>query len=112
MDEQSKAEMLEDLISELKTDDTEVNESLLKAKLNNAIREIKREINYPSNFSEDAIMKDLEKYYGNIHDLTIYDYNQIGAEGETSHSENGTSRTWKSRRDCFLGIVSYAQSVS
>lgn len=112
MNERDKEQMLADLIVELTDGETEVDTARLSQKLNNAIREVIRALNYPKSFTDAWIERDLKDYYGNIHDLTIYDYNQMGAEGETSHNENGTSRTWKSRKECFNGIVAYAKALS
>lgn len=111
MNEQDKEKMLEELIAELSGSETEIDTAKLSSKLNNAIREVKLAVNYPSHYTDEQIASDLEQYYGNIHDLTLYDYNQIGAEGEISHNENGTNRTWKSRRECFTGIIRFAKSV-
>lgn len=111
MNEQDKAQMLADLTAELTDGETEVDVAVLTLKLNNAIREVIRAINYPSYYSAQRISNDLVNYYGNIHDLTLYDYNQIGAEGESAHNENGTSRTWKSRKECFNGIVAFANGL-
>lgn len=111
MNEQDKALMLADLTAELSSDATEVDTALLTAKLNNAIRDVIRAINFPPYYTAKQREDGLIKYYGNIHDLTIYDYNQIGAEGEVSHNENGTNRTWKSRKECFNGIVAFAQGL-
>lgn len=102
-----ESELLEDLSSEIEISDGD-SDSLkkLSAKIKNAIREVKRTRNYPKSYTDDVIAEDLYCYYSNIHDLALYDYNQIGAEGQTGHNENGTSRNWKSRRDCLIGVVS------
>lgn len=102
-----ESELLEDLSSELliKEDDSDSLKQL-QLKIKNAIREVKRARNYPKSYADDVIAEDLNCYYSNIHDLALYDYNQIGAEGQSSHSENGTSRNWKSRSDCLIGVVS------
>lgn len=109
-------ELLTQLIADLCTDldiknDTEDSEyKKLISKLNSAIRAIIVEINFPSHYTEKMIKDYLDKYYDNIKDLTLYDYLQNGATGEITHSENGTNRTWKSRRECFVGINSFAKS--
>lgn len=109
MDEQDKAEMLLELQTELGT--TEAELGILTIKLNNAIRDVIRAINFPAYYTNTQKSAYLTQYYGNIHDLTIYDYNQAGAEGETSHNENGTNRSWKSRKDCFHGIIAFANGL-
>lgn len=81
---------------------------LLEAKVKNAVREVRNRRNYPSHFTEDDIQKDLSKFYSNIHDLALYDYNQVGVEGQVSHSENGESRAWKDREECLKGVFAWA----
>ena len=100
-------EVCRDLIIELGIRE-ENNRTLLGTKVKNAVREVKKRRNYPSHFSEDDIQKDLSEFYSNIHDLALYDYNQIGAEGQISHSDNGTSRTWKDREECLKGVFAWA----
>lgn len=103
-------EISTDLITELGIkDNAEI--SALNVKVKNAIREVKRARNYPSHYTNEMISNDMENYYSNIKDIALYDYNQIGAEGQTSHSENGTSRTWKDRKECFNGIIPFVHTV-
>lgn len=111
MNEQDREDMIAELTAELSDEGTEIDLARLSSKLDNAIREVRLAVNYPAHYTEDEIEADLVQYYGNIHDLTLYDYNQAGAEGEISHNENGTNRTWKSRRECFIGIIKFAKSV-
>ena len=101
-------EITEDLKVELGfTEDSDIN--ILSSKVKNSANEIKRDRNYPDTYSEEKIISDLRNYYSNIHDLALYDYNQIGAEGETSHSENSISRTWKNRSECKNGVVAFCK---
>lgn len=109
-------EILVDLGTELSLLDLETNEAkngkeddvaCLSSKIKNAVREVKGKRNYPEHFTETQILKDLEKHYFNIRELALYDYNQFGAEGQTSHNENGTNRTWKNRNDCLIGVFAY-----
>lgn len=102
-----QTEVLTDLKAELNiTESGDV--SLLEIKVKNAVREVKNRRSYPSHFTDDRIQTDLVKLYSNIHDLALYDYNQIGAEGQMSHGENGESRTWKDREDCLKGVFAWA----
>lgn len=102
------AEILEDLTAELKlTEKSDI--AVLSSKIKNAYREVKRSRNYPNGYSDENIVSDMGNYYSNIRELSLYDYNQFGAEGQTSHSEGGYSRTWKSRRQCFDGIVPFCR---
>ena len=103
-------EILEDLKVELSLiKESEIN--ILSSKVKNAVREIRRDRNYPTAYTDEMIASDLEIYYSNIRELALYDFNQVGAEGQTSHSENGTSRAWKSRLECKTGIVAIARAV-
>lgn len=101
------AEILQDLSEEIEDADS----GLLLSKVKRAAREIRRDRNYPSSYTEEMIVNDLKNYYSNISELAMYDYNQVGAEGQTSHSENGTSRSWKSRRECKDGVVAIGVTV-
>ena len=85
--------------------------AILESKIKNAIREVKRIRNYQNHHTDNFIWKDMENYYSNIRELALYDYNQDGAEGQLSHSGNGTSRSWKDRKECFMGIVSFTSGV-
>ena len=109
-------EILVDLGIELELIDLVTNEALkgkeqavacLSSKIKNAVREVRNKRNYPEHFTDEQIQKDLEKYYSNIRELALYDFNQFGAEGQMSHNENGTNRTWKSRNECLMGVFAY-----
>lgn len=105
---QLQEELMADLIEELSSDDT-FNESLLKVKVKNAIREIMSARAYPEYYTNEQIEKDLARYYSNIRKLALYDYNTIGAEFETSHNENSTSRSWVDRNKIFNGVLPLAK---
>ena len=112
MNENTLTQLIAELCTDLgipnNTEDTEYQK--LISKLNSAIRAIQRAINFPVTYKEQQIKDYLDDYYDNVKDLTLYDYLQDGATGEMNHSENGISRTWKTRRECFIGIVSFAES--
>ena len=112
MNEETREQLIAELCIDLEIDpDTEeVEYKKLISKLNSAVKAIVRVIDYPENYTDEQIANDLDKYYDNIKDLTLYDYLQNGASGELTHNENGINRTWKSRRECFIGIVSFAKS--
>lgn len=61
--------------------------------------------NYPDNYTEEMIEKDMKKFDSIIVNLALYDYNQEGGEFQISSSENGTSRSWIDRNK-ILGKVS------
>lgn len=106
--------LLDEILDELTTELSLKNSSdiaILESKIRNAIREIKRTRNYQGHHTEDFIWKDIENFYSNIRELALYDYNQVGAEGQLSMSENGVSRSWKDRKECFMGIVPFITVV-
>ena len=103
-------EILEDLTTELGlTEDTDL--AVLTSKIRNAYREVKRTRNYQSGHTQEFIDRDMEGFYSNIRELALYDFNQVGAEGQTSHSENGTSSVWKERRECLNGVVAFCGTI-
>ena len=102
------AELCEDLGIPNNTEDAEYKK--LISKLNSAVKAIYRVINFPASYTDQQKKDYMDDYFDNVKDLTLYDYLQNGATGELTHNENGTNRTWKSRRECFIGIVSFAES--
>lgn len=97
-------EISEELIEELCISES-TDLLALNSKVRNAYREVKRIRNYPDEYSNEMIEKDMERYYSNIRNLALYDYNQIGAEGELSHSDNTGSRSWANRNTYLEGVV-------
>lgn len=104
--EQLQLEILQDLTTELQND-TNFKSDILSSKIKNAIREVRKIRNYQEYHTEEFITSDLKWFYSSIRELALYDYNQVGVEGQTSHSENGTIRAWKSRSECLNGITSF-----
>lgn len=103
-------EILEDLTTELGlTEESDL--VVLSSKVRNAYREVKRARNYQSGHTQEFIDRDMENFYSNIRELALYDFNQVGAEGQTSHSENGTSRVWKDRKECLNGVFAFCGAI-
>ena len=103
-----QGELIADLTAELSQEDI-FNASLLRQKVINAIREVKRERKYPSYYTEEQIGEDIYGYYANIRNIALYDYNMQGAEFEKSHSENSVNRSWMDRKELFSGILPLAR---
>lgn len=102
--------LIEEIFKDLSTElglIKETDKAVLTSKVKNAYREVKRTRNYQSYHTQDFIDNDMNNFYSNIRELALYDYNQEGAEGQTNHSENGTSRVWKDRKECFNGITAF-----
>lgn len=102
-------ELLEDLSEELSVTDQKFNPELIKPKIKNAIREVRKARNYPKHYTESMITEDLKDFYTNIRALALYDYNMIGAEGQSSIGENRTSRVFIDRNSLFAGIISLSR---
>lgn len=106
-------ELLAEILEELKIElcdaiDGDSDLAILSVKLKNAFREVESAINFKAHHDEEYRLNEIRRYIGNIKSVATYDYMIIGAEGEKSHDENGINRTYKSRSDCFNGIVRYA----
>lgn len=102
-------EVFADLSAELSISDENFNETLLLSKVRNAMREVKRARNYPKSYTDSQIEADMYDYFSNIRNIALYDYNQIGADFEESHSENSVSRSWKDRDKLFCGICPFVR---
>lgn len=98
-------EILEDLTEELSSTDPKFKPELIKPKIKNAIREVKRSRNYPKHYTDNMIAEDLQDYYSNIRALALYDYNLIGGEFQESYSENGKSGSLVNRNSLFAGVI-------
>ena len=105
---QLQDEIIDDLTTELQ-DDTDFNSNLLEVKVKNAIREIRTRRNYPASYTEDMIAADLERLYTDIERLAVIDYNQVGAQGQTSHTEDDVKRSWESRESILANVTSFVK---
>ena len=103
-------EIIAELSMELQSDPA-FNLEVLSIKVRNAMREVIRARNYPGHFSDMQIEKDIRDYYSNIRNIALYDYNQIGSEFESSHSENSVSRSWIERERLFDGVYAFIKVV-
>ena len=107
--EELQEEIVADLTTELSKDD-DLSATILAIKVKNAIREIKSARMYPSSYTDEKIINDLsDNYYSSIINLARYDYNQVGAEGQSAYSEGDTSRTWVDRNSLFNGIAPFVK---
>ncbi len=98
-------EIIADLTEELSISDENFNADLLLSKVRNALREVKKARKYPEYYTKSQIDRDMYDYYSNVRNIALYDYNLIGAEGQASSSENGTSRSYVDRNELFSGII-------
>ena len=85
-------------------DSDEKEDKFLEHLIFQAEQDVRLYRNYPDNYTEEMIEKDMKKFDSIIVNLALYDYNQEGGEFQISSSENGTSRSWIDR-DKILGKV-------
>jgi len=106
--EELKYAIMDELRIEL-SNDPSFSEEMLSVKVDNAIREVKRARRYPFFYTEEVINRDLWDLYPNIKNIALYDYNQIGIEGQSASSENGENRTFVDRNTLFRGVIPFAK---
>lgn len=107
----SISEMKDLILAELEVElsgDSMYDENMLSVKIDSAIREVKSARNYPTSYTQEMIDEDMERFYTNIKRIALYDYNQIGIEGQSMSSENGESRTFVNRESLFHGVIPLA----
>lgn len=107
--EEMKAEIITDLTTELMVTDGDLfNLPLLNSKVNNAVMEVKAARKYPKSYDDEKIDSDLVAFYSQIRNLALYDYNQSGAEGQTSFSGDGNNIHYVDRKEMFAQIIPLA----
>lgn len=104
--EEMKAEIITNLSTELLVTDADLfNLPLLTSKVDNAVKEVTLARRYPSSYTNKMKEKDLNNYYSVIRNIALYDYNQAGAESQTSFSEDGTNIHYVDRKEMFAQVV-------
>lgn len=76
------------------------------------VRELIQRREYPESYSDASIEADLNNYYATILKVSEYDYNQIGVEGQSSHSENGVSRGYVDRNSLFNDVYKFVRFLT
>ena len=105
--------MIESIIDELTIElqtEADFNADILALKVRNAYREVKQSRNYPKSYTEETISADMESYYSNVKELALYDYNKVGAEGQTQYSADGESIHYVDRNKMFVGVLPIART--
>ena len=99
-----------DLTAEIMGSGVEVLADVLPVKVKGVVRELLNIRNYEnSGMTDEEIEADITRYYTQCMNVARYDYNQLGAEGEESHSENGISRKYVDRNKLWSGVVPFAK---
>lgn len=105
-----ETELNNDLTAEMTGSGIEVLESVLAIKVRAVVRELLKIRAYEfSGMTDEEVESDINNYYTQCMNVARYDYNQLGAEGEDSHSENGISRKYISRGQLWAGVVPFAK---
>ena len=108
---QLENEILDDLTTEL-CDENTFDQRVLKVKIKLATRDVISRRNYTaSTWTDEQILADLYNYYSTITNIARYDYNQLGAEGESAHSENGVTRSYVPRDELFKGVHAFVKII-
>jgi len=103
-------ELNTDLTAEITASGAEVLEGVLAVKVKAVVRELLSIRNYEnSGMTDFEIETDMQRYYTQCMNVARYDYNQLGAEGEDTHSENGISRKYIERNKLWSGVVPFAK---
>lgn len=105
-------ELINDIVDELRIElksDPSFSEELLRNKVTNAVREVKRARRYPKHYTDLQTVTDLANFSSNIRNLALYDYNQIGIEGQSASTELGDHRTYVDRNTLFRGVIPLAR---
>ena len=103
-------ELNNDLAAEISGSGNEVLTSVLAIKVKAVVRELLSIRNYDNSGMTDwEIEQDINRYYTQCMNVARYDYNQLGAEGEDSHTENGISRKYVDRAKLWGGVIPFAK---
>jgi len=106
-----KESVIEGLTTELESD-PDFSADILEQKVDNVINEVKQARRYAqAGYSDEQIEADIVNYISNIRNISLYDYNQSGLDFQSSHTENGTSRSFMSRYRLFYGILPLANRL-
>lgn len=107
--DEMKAEIITDLTTEIMVTDGDLfNLPLLTSKVNNAVNEVRSARKYPNYYTEERIERDLVTFYSSIRNIALYDYNQSGAEGQSSFSGDGNNIHYVDRKSMFAQIDALA----
>lgn len=103
-----KQEVFDELKFELKKEPT-FSDEILELKVKDAYRKVRSRKQYQNtSYTEEMIESHMYNFhFQDVKDLALYNFNKIGAEGQVSHSENGTSRTWRTEDEVLGNICAF-----
>ena len=99
------------LALEMSADPT-YNADVVASKVSAVVRELVQRRRYmKSGMADWAIVEDLENYYTQALNVSRFDFNTIGAEGEDRHTENGIDRSFIDRSKLWAGVVPISRVI-
>ena len=103
-----KQEVFDELKIELQNEPTFTDE-VLELKVKDAYRKVRSRKQYQNTlFTEEMIEKHMYTcHFQDVKDIALYNFNKIGAEGQSSHSENNVSRSWRSEDEVLGNICAF-----
>ena len=105
-----ETELNTDLFAEITGSGAELIPEVLAVKIKAVVRELLSIRNYEqSGMTDEEIEADINRFYTQCMNVARYDYNQLGAEGEDTHNENGISRRYIDRGKLWAGVVPFAK---
>lgn len=87
-------------------DDNDQN-PIIEDLLSSARDDVIKARNYPTSWDEKKIESDLKQFENLMVKLAVYDYNQIGMDFETSHTESGVTRQYGSRNKILADVLPF-----
>lgn len=113
----TEADLANAIFKELKTElqdeplfDEEASAKVLKQKVQEALRELKRRRCYKNtSMSAEDILEDLEEHYTTIKRAALVWFNRIGSEGESVHYENTVHRSFVYDDELFSGVIAFVK---
>lgn len=102
--EELKQSIVDNLKIELSKDD-DFDENILALKVELVLDEAIERRGFTDNHTDEQILKYLIRHKSSLSQIAMRDYNQVGAESETQHSENEIERTWTDRDKMWSFII-------
>lgn len=112
MDENMGVGLQDEIIAELEVElrnQPTFDLDIIAIKVREAYRKVRQKKCYEhTSYTEEQIEQDLyNNHFQDIKDVAKYRFATMGGDFETSHTENGTSRTWRTEEQVMSGIFPY-----
>lgn len=103
-------EITDELAIEFKND-VGFDVDILALKVKDGYRKVRNRKCYENTSkTEEKIIEDLyQRHIQNIKDIAAYNYAKIGGDFQTSHSENGVSRSWITENEVLGNITAFVK---